>query len=63
MKCLWEKHLIMVDFLIVLRTQNETHHKNIKHAKLFWKEILDAGGQNYKIGYFGNVRIFLSAKI
>lgn len=62
----------MVDFLIVLRAQNETHHKNIKHAKLFWKEILDAGGQNYKtmsnkiikqMWHFGNVRIFLSAKI
>lgn len=30
-----QKLLIMVDFLIVLRTQNETHHKNIKHEKLF----------------------------
>lgn len=53
----------MVDFLIVLRSQNETHHKNIKHEKLLWKEILDAQFQNYKTGHFGNVRIFLSAKI
>lgn len=58
-----QKLSIMVDFLIALRTQNETHHKTIKQEKLFWKEILDTQFQNYKTGYFGNVRICLSAKI
>lgn len=31
MKFLREKCLILDEFLIVLRTQNETHHKNMKN--------------------------------
>lgn len=30
LKCLREKGLILDESLIVLRTQNETHHKNMK---------------------------------